>query len=386
MNESLGNPKLNAQVLEEASAWFVEFSEDEVRASARRGFNQWLRASPEHVRAYLQISALWEEAPLLQRSRNHSADELIERARAGSNVVALDAAGRVDRHATVLARRPAWILRGHYVLIAASILIVATGLALWQQFVRGTYATSMGEQRSITLVDGSTIELNARSRVRVAFTATERAVDLLEGQALFHVAKDPARAFVVRSDGTRVRAVGTQFDVNRTRAGTIVTVVEGRVAVLALESGSERAARVQWEEGVSGRSLAPGGNSTGTAAGASADRTGQPTDSTPMYLIAGEQVTVTAHTSRRRAHTDSAGVTAWRQRKLEFSSSPLTEVADEYNRYHNRRLIVRDPRLENFHISGVFSATDSASLVAFLRQQPNLNVRETDSEIEITSQ
>src|SRR5205823_2531257 len=86
-------------------------------------------------------------------------------------------------------------------------------------------------ERSIALPDGSLIELNARSSVRVRFTSNERAVELFEGQALFRVAKDPARPFIVSSDGKRVRAVGTQFDVYRKKASTTVTVLEGRVTV-----------------------------------------------------------------------------------------------------------------------------------------------------------
>src|SRR5258705_86287 len=102
----------------------------------------------------------------------------------------------------------------------------------WVQFSgQPTYTTDVGEQRSLRLVDGSTVILNSRSRLHVAFTETARPLEVRQGQALFHVAKNSARPFIVRSDGTVVRAVGTQFDVNRNRSGTIVTVVEGRVAV-----------------------------------------------------------------------------------------------------------------------------------------------------------
>ncbi len=82
-----------------------------------------------------------------------------------------------------------------------------------------TYATGIGEQRSIVLADGSTVDLNSRSKIRIRFSSERRGVELIEGQALFKVAKDHARPFVVDSDGTRVRAVGTQFDVYRKRRG-----------------------------------------------------------------------------------------------------------------------------------------------------------------------
>lgn len=380
MKDSNGTNKLNAQILEEASAWFVEFSEGDVRPPARQDFNRWLRMSPEHVRAYLQVSTFWEDAPLLGKSRTLSADELIARARASTNVVPME----VGTRTTSERRRIEYLhssVRPRLLAIAASIALAAVGLTLWMQSVRGTYSTGVGEQRSITLSDGSTIELNARSRVRVRFRDAERTVHLLEGQALFHVAKDVARPFVVRSEETRVRAVGTQFDVNRTRIGTIVTVLEGRVAVLPSESDSPSNVPGRGATNAVGMGTNPLLSEGATRSG-EVDRSDQ---TTSVYLDAGEQVTVTGTASHRPTHTDPAAATAWRQRKLQFASASLTEVADEYNRYHEQRLIVRDPRLESFHISGVFSATDNASLLAFLRQQPSLNVRATDSEIEITS-
>jgi len=95
----------------------------------------------------------------------------------------------------------------------------------------GPLCDDVGEQRSIALADGSIIDLNARSRIRVRLSKDERDVELLQGQALFHVAKDNSRPFVVRSDTTVVRAVGTEFDVYRKKNGTVITVLEGRVVV-----------------------------------------------------------------------------------------------------------------------------------------------------------
>jgi hypothetical protein len=102
----------------------------------------------------------------------------------------------------------------------------------WLFEFQNVYATGIGEQRTVTLSDGSTVELNSQSRLRVAFHPHERDVELLEGQALFHVAHDRTRPFLVQSEGAKVRAVGTQFDVYRKSDGTVITVVEGRVAVM----------------------------------------------------------------------------------------------------------------------------------------------------------
>jgi transmembrane sensor len=238
-------------------------------------------------------------------------------------------------------------------LIAASVaaLAVAGGATAWWQFHRATsYATDVGEQRLVRLRDGSTVELNSRSLVRVHFSDRERQVELIEGQALFHVAKDRARPFIVRSDALQVRAIGTQFDVNRKRSGTVVTVLEGRVAV----SGAFRTTAVE------------------------------PANPPPaLSLGAGEQVTVTRKVVAQPVRTNVSAATAWTQHRLVFESAPLAEVAEEFNRYSPRALIVEDAASEPLRLSGVFS-TDPDFLIRYLRERPDIAIRETATEIYIT--
>lgn len=352
----------NSQILEEASTWFVELSEGHLTDKTREQFSDWLRASPEHVRAYLQISALWEDAPLLGKGAE-DVEALIARTRAAGNVVRV---GTDRQPSSVRSRRFVTPLRS---ALAASLVLVAIGITFWLQ-QRGVYETAIGEQRLLTLADGSTIELNAQSRVRVHFTAAERSIDLLEGQVLFHVTHDTARPFIVHSGAASVRAVGTQFDVDRRSGETIVTVVEGRVAVLPDSPLQPMSANALDSSAPS--ISAPDFALTG------------PGGAHGLLLTAGEQVTLTAKAASRPTRTDVAAAIAWTQRKLVFASSPLTQVADEYNRYHQKRIVIRDRRLANFLVSGVFSATDSRAFVAFLRAQPNLTVHETDTEIEIS--
>ncbi|MGH8180802.1 MAG: FecR family protein, partial [Steroidobacteraceae bacterium] len=349
---------INSQILEEASTWFVELSEGRLTDQVREQFSDWLRASPEHVRAYLQISALWEDAPLLGNGAE-DVEALIARTRAAGNVVRV---GKDRQPLSVRSRRFVTPLRS---ALAASLVLAAIGVTFWLQQQRGVYETAIGEQSSLTLADGSTIELNAQSRVRVHFTAAERSVDLLEGQVLFHVTHDTARPFIVHSGAASVRAVGTQFDVDRRSGETVVTVVEGRVAVLPdllLQPVSANAV-----DGSAPSISAPDFALTG------------PGGARGLLLTAGEQVTLTAQASSRPTRTDVAAAIAWTQRKLVFASSPLNQVADEYNRYHQKRIVIRDRRVASLLVSGVFSATDSRAFVVFLRAQPNLTVHETDT-------
>ncbi|MGH8208538.1 MAG: FecR family protein, partial [Steroidobacteraceae bacterium] len=223
MDKDTVQPRVNAQILEEAAEAIVELNAADPDHAFRKKFDAWLRTSPEHVRAYLELLPIWEEGTALPLYSDASVEDLIARAKRADNIVLLG----TTPSASALSQSPvafgAGDVRRRRFTIAAS--IVLTGIALcslaWFQLTRNrTYVTDIGEQRSISLRDGSLIELNARSRLHIRFTAQQRSVDLLEGQALFRVAKDLTRPFVVTSDGTLVRAVGTQFDVYRQKSGT----------------------------------------------------------------------------------------------------------------------------------------------------------------------
>src|SRR5205823_10321982 len=93
------------------------------------------------------------------------------------------------------------------------------------------FETRHGEQLSRRLPDNSVLHLNTDSAVTIRFGKTERLVTLMSGQADFEVAHDPERAFRVFAGAAEVVAIGTKFDVRLEHDATVVTVVEGRVAV-----------------------------------------------------------------------------------------------------------------------------------------------------------
>lgn len=331
---------LNPQVRDEAAQWFVAFCEEEVDPRACQQFYDWLRRSPEHVRAYLRISAFWEDAGDLGKHARHRADEIVERALAESNVVALDETLKGRSSSSLPKRRGAWLIAVAASCLGATLL---TGLLLNR--APSVYSTASGERRALTLTDGSTVDLNARSRIRIDYSSTGRDVALLEGQALFKVARDPARPFVVHSDGASVRAIGTQFDVNRSHGSMIVTVIEGRVAVTN-------------DRRMDGRN--PSAESAA---------------STTVLVAAGERVVAGAHTLNTPQPVNATAATAWTAGKLVFEAVPLQEVLDEFNRYLPKPLIVADPGLLGVHISGVFSVDESPQFVEFLRQRFGTSAR-----------
>jgi len=361
---------LNPGIREEAAEWFIAFGEEEVDARGCQQFNDWLRRSPEHVRAYLRISAFWEDAGDLSKHAHHRADEIVQRAIAESNVVPISEelkgqasdsptrAGRGWRHSRwqVSARPRRGVLVSF--LVAGFACAGALTWLLMDRMV--VYSTAPGERRTLTLTDGSTVELNARSRIRVAYSSTGRDVDLLEGQALFKVAKSPSRPFVVHSGDSSVRAVGTQFDVNRSHGAMIVTVVEGRVAV------------------TNGRQLDRHNRD------ASQTPTAEPAGDAEVFVEAGERVVARARILNTPEPVNASAATAWTEGKLVLESVPLREVLEEFNRYLPRPLVVDDAQLLDTRISGVFSVTESPQFVEFLHERFGTTSQEQDGSIRIT--
>ena len=337
----------NRQILEEASAWFVEFRTGKPAAMAREEFMQWLRHSPDHIRAYLDISRHYVQLPGSANVTSVETDRLLEKARTRltEGVVSMD---EVRAPPAPISVRPTRAVRRPFVIgIAATLLIVAGAGMLYLLLERGVYSTGSSEERTVTLEDASRIELNSRTRLRVKYSMGLREVELLEGQALFQVAKDPSRPFVVRTDSAQVRAVGTEFDVYRHGAETRVTVLEGTVAVQPALANAAIVSAVD------------------------------------VLIGAGEQAVVPQQGKPETHPTNAAAATAWTRGELEFVETPLSEVVEEFNRYSPRRLALASPSLARVRISGIYSSADPASLVLFLRGQPDLTVIESGPEIRI---
>lgn len=347
MRIGISNGKAHAAIVAEASEWFVDFRAGDVNGEARLRFIEWLRRSPEHIQAYLEVSGVWSELPNSDPDGRIDIASLIARARNESDVIPLSPGHPRPPPVPPVAEPRAFGRRPRRAALAAAAALLASIAVLFLWAGRDTarsYSTGIGEQRTIQLADGSTVELNARSRVEVRLTNHRRDVWLIDGQALFRVAKDRQRPFVVWAGDAQVRAVGTEFDVYKKQAATVVTVVEGRVETYE------------------------GSGSAGTAA---------------FVLSAGEQLTVLPHTVTKPTRADTAAATAWLQKRLIFEETPLSEVAEEFNRYNRRPLAIDDPELQTLKISGVYSSTDPASLINFLRSQTSIRVIETENQVRI---
>ena len=194
------------------------------------------------------------------------------------------------------------------------------------------------------LPDGSSVQLNARAEIAIEFTPERRLVRLIRGQALFTVAKNGARPFVVTAGEVEVRALGTAFTVRFDPSAVDVLVTEGTVAVA-------RPAPVPAMAQPAAAVAAPPGS---------------------LRLTAGQRTQVPlapeAKTPAVAAVTPAeiAAVLAWRERRIEVTRTPLAEAVRLFNSQNRTRLVVADSATGRFEISGIFWADDPESFVRLL--------------------
>jgi transmembrane sensor len=207
--------------------------------------------------------------------------------------------------------------------LAASIATVGATVAWRYASDVDLHHTRLGERRVITLADGSRIHLNTASAVEVAMRKHSRRIRLVKGEALFEVAHDPSRPFLVDAGAARLRAVGTAFNVRIRDTVVELTVTEGVVAV------AEDAADVHRPD-VS-KIIAGGGAVIGSGAVA-------PTALDPAIL-------------RQR--------TAWQDGVIELDGETLAQAVAEFNRYRDPPIIIGDPRLANLRVGGRFEVDEA---------------------------
>lgn len=334
------NDMQNEQIYKEASSWLIEIRAGEPGGGAREQFYRWLIKSPEHMRAYLELAALWAEARGIDFDAARNGDPSRSSGERADNVVSLNLPDSAQRSIGFQKRRHPFALAA---CVAALVTVAAAG-GLYNHFIRGVYSTDIGELRQITLADGSTVELNAQSKIRVRFHRLERDVELLQGQAIFDVAHDTTRPFVVLSQDSRIKAVGTRFDVNQDPSETTVTVVDGAVVISS---------------------------------------TARKANGPDAKLVAGEQATIDPRAPTVKSVADVMANTAWTRGQLVFKDATLQRIVAEFNRYNVRRLVIRDAALEGFRVSGIFSSTSHNSFIHFLERRPEIQLTSTADEISI---
>ena len=372
-------------ISEQAAHWWALLHSEGASAADHLEFGQWVARSPERVESYLQTARLmralksrtvrWPDTPaeVLIREAKASPPDALQLPNSSTLPHAPSASARGKEDAKQKVRLPRPLLWG----IPAALLIVA-GSAWLLLAGPQVYKTKFGEQRSVLLDDGSRVTLNTASKIEVDLRKDRRVIRLRQGEALFEVAHDTSRPFDVHAARTVLRAVGTQFNVDMRRTQTTVTVLEGRVAVVpesgAVATGSAESPaapssatelRDTAENSISHQVLVPRG---------------------PLILAAAERVVITSSGPSAPQHVANlAAATSWTQRQLVFDNSPLSEVAEEFNRYNRGRIVIESDKLRGQQVTGVFQSDDPTSFLSFLSNIQDVEIHEAGDGTRIVS-
>ena len=314
----------------EALDWLVR-SQGAPDAATLQALHAWRDADPRHAAALARWQQEWRALDALPATavRQLRAGLTQDKARAGAP-----------------ARPRAWTWSwnwswGQGAATAASVCLVAAATVMgyhhWQQqpVYEQALSTGLGQQSEVHLPDGSTVRLDTNTRLDVTFRRQRREVVLPEGQAVFRVQGDAARPFDVLAGPLRITVVGTRFSVRYTPgvpgdAGVRGAVEEGRVRVArAADAGPE-----------------------------------------VVELTAGQQVRSAADGHLAAiAPVPPAGIAPWRDGRVSFDDTPLSQALAEFARYGSTQLVVRDPGVGALRLTGTF---DPRRLDNFTRSLPSV--------------
>jgi transmembrane sensor len=296
---------IDDRVAEEAAGWVARLQSSDATDQDRREFQLWLERDAAHEAAYVEFKDLWADLKDVPIPSDRLKKLRMSRRAAVRNVVAIG------------------------IIAALSVSLYRMGFV---DRMRADHYTAVGEVRSVTLTDGSRVDLNTDTAIVVRYSQTERRIQLLRGEAFFDVARNPERPFVVDDSSLKATALGTQYGVRAPLGDSLgdVRVEEGRVEVTR---GRDR-----------------------------------------VVLGAGDAASLTTQGRLDVMKVDVANETAWRSGRLVFSSQPLREVLATLERYRHGRIVVLDSTAAEQRVSGIFDLNDTDQALRALEENLPVSV------------
>ncbi|RFD19513.1 FecR family protein [Komagataeibacter melaceti] len=288
----------------EAAEWVIRLGGGKLTPEEKRAFATWRLASSLHEAAFQRASSLWSDLDVGSREK---------KARHRRTATHVTSAGIAGLFVLGLGIGTGWVEPGRWL---------------------ADYTTPVGEIRTVHLADGSMAVMDSHTALSVRYTASERRIVLIGGEAYFTVAPvtvDERRPFVVESAGGTSTALGTEFMVAREGAGVDTTVTEHSVRVATRDVGTLHRSVIVEE----GQSVHYGRDGT-----------------------LGTPVSVPA-----------ASMTAWRNGQLVFDNATLSDVIGRLNHYRRGRIMLMSSGLGARRVSGVFSCTDTDGAVTAITRQ-----------------
>ena len=307
----------------QAADWLERRDNGDWSAAEQESFEAWLGESWMNASAYWRLEAAWNRADRLGALRHP----------------------RIGRAMLAVHKWP-WF---SFARVAAVIAVVtAFGFGafklIWTPHVT-TYSTSVGGRELLTLNDGTQIELNTNTVLRVSGTVHEREVWLVRGEAFFDVKHDAHRLFVVNAGSQRITDLGTKFTARQSGDRTVVALLEGSAKIAAAASPAH--AKV----------LTPGDVAVATA----------------------NTMSVT-----KESPDDLADRLSWQRGMLVFRHTTLADAAAAFNRYNTEKIVIGDPQVAGLTINGTFPTTGIALFDRAAQEAFGLHVENRGDELVIS--
>ena len=324
----------------EAREWFTLMQSGSVSEIEQQQLQDWLQADSAHQTAYRQYEMIWQDLNDLASTKELTALQ-------GSVKPSLLEIVR-DKFHSIISGARTLNPKSQFGFAMASVAILAIVVISFQpeKIAMQNFSTTTGEVKQFTLEDGSEITLGAKSELKAWATKKERHIILVSGQAFFKVAKNPQRPFWVDAGETKVRVVGTQFDVRKGSDRTRVAVLEGIVNV------------------------------------SSATKT-----TTPVVLMAGQQVTRLNEGTFEAVNSISVSeLESWRNGRLIYLRASLADVVADANRYFNNSISLGSKNLANLKVTAAVSTNQMDALTDMLASSlPVVLHRDAQNNIVIVS-
>jgi len=337
-------------LIEREAAEWVALRYQGLSPAQAAAFERWLRADSRHAAVFHELEEVWRGLDRL-------------------HLPAVDRLAPPDPD-LLAPRRPRFFRTDPLLAAAAALAVAWLGWTAWIPSgagkgrdavaagafaYTGVVATEVGHLDQLALPDGSMVRVNTDSRVEVAYSAGERRVRLVRGEAHFTVAKDVSRPFVVDAAGVAVRAVGTAFNVRLRPAGVDVLVTEGTVRVSdSVPAGG--LASLEPPVAAPGRPLLKAGERLVILVGRGRVEPDVPV--APVVVPASEM----------------ARALAWQDQRIDVVAVPLAELVAEFNRYNGQKLVVADATLGERRFGGSFRVDAPETFARLLETRFGLRV------------
>lgn len=349
--ELAGDTKSIATIKDEATQWLLDLEQDSSPIT-KAAFEQWLKQSEQHQSIFSQLQQMWQLADELPSHlfeddlASLNLDESSKRA-----VESPTSSPQVTTNVTTFSFNDAYIflrqifrfftLRNtmYMASFASSVFVIlltlnysgdepsltvknATSVNKQNALGKNEYQSDLGEHKSIKAEDGSIITLGAKSKVFIDYSSAKRDVYLVEGEALFTVAKDKNRPFIVYNQGQSVQALGTIFNVKASKSQMQVAVLEGIVEVTAKMVNK------------------PGDNKP--------DRNSQ-----SMQLVAGQAVQLSETVGFSTPYIiEKNQKISWQTGRLNYVNTELSNVIFDLKRYSNLSIYIPDDEVASLGYTG----------------------------------